>query len=492
MNYSYSLKALCRTVLLLPILAALVLVVSSCREDVFTTDPADALAFSTDTLQFDTVFTSIGSVTRDFLIYNRANQPISISNIMLAGGDNSLFRINVDGIPGSDQDDIKVGANDSIWVFVEVTVDPNSDNLPFVVEDSVIFQTNGNRQSVLLVAWGQNANFFSGQRICDETWVDDKPYVVYNYIQVDSFCTLTIKEGCRVHFHANSGILVDGTLLVEGTPDSLVTFEGDRLEPLFRDQPGQWDGIYVLRGSTGNKFENCVIKNSIDGLAVGFTKSPNLSDFNAGNMPQLEIENVAIHDVTANGIISLLSDITATNAHIYNIGSFNAALLMGGEYDFNHCTLANFGSLFLNHQTPVLGVSNFFNFGQDENGNDVIVEADLVQANFTNTIIEGNRITEGGIIEELSLANIDNVAAFNHQFTNCIIRTGLETDTFNNTDCLINVDPLFVSRSDRDYNLQEGSPAIDAAIPSSSVFDFNNNPRPNGPAADIGAFESGY
>ncbi|MFT7588860.1 MAG: hypothetical protein ACI959_001073 [Limisphaerales bacterium] len=470
-------------------MALLVFAMGSCKEDTISTDPNDFLAFSTDTLQFDTVFTSVGSVTRDFLIYNNADQPVVISNIRIAGGESSRFRMNVDGIPGSDQDGIEVPANDSVWVFVEVTIDPNSDFLPYVVEDSIIFMTNGNTQNVLLVAWGQNANFLSGQRICDEVWVDDLPYVIYNYIQVDSNCTLTILEGCRVHFHANSGILVDGTLLVEGQADSMVVFEGDRLEGFFNDQPGQWDGIYLLRGSIGNSFENCVIKNSVDGIAAGFTKSPNLSDFNASNMPEATLNNVTIHDITGNGIIALLAKIDATNVQIFNVGSYNAALLMGGDYRFNHSTLANYGSFFLNHQTPVIGISNFFNFGQDENGADVIIESDLVKAEFINSIIEGN-IIEG---KELSLADFENTASFNHQFTNCMIRTERELTSFNNTNCIINQDPIFTSRSNNDYTLFEGSPAIDAGISSASILDILNNPRPfSGTLPDMGAFESGY
>ncbi|MBI1192535.1 MAG: hypothetical protein GC205_05100 [Bacteroidetes bacterium] len=472
------------------VLAGLLALTSSgCRKENLTNDPDAVLRFSTDTLQFDTVFASVGSATREFLIFNPEDQAIRISSIELAGGAGSFFRINVDGIPGALQEDIEVRGRDSIYVFVEVTIDPNDDRMPYVIEDSIVMITNGNRQSVLLVAWGQNANFFSGQRLCDEIWEDNLPYVIYNYVQVDSGCTLTIREGCRVHFHANSGMLIDGTLLVEGTPDSTVTFLQDRLEPFFRDLPGQWDGLFFLRGSTGNVLRNAVIKNSREGLLCGFSKSPNLSDFNAGNMPEVQLENVIIQDIQGNGIISLLSDIQAENTLIYNCGASNAALLLGGRYDFRHATLANFGSIAISHQTPILVLSNFYNFGQDEGGSDIILESDLEQADFRNVIVEGNILRE----QEIVLGNLEQSASFNHLFSHSLLRTRISTDTINTFNCIFNESPLFVDRSERNYRLDEGSPAIDAGFDIGLGLDLDGNVRPfAGTLPDIGAYESGY
>ena len=84
------------------------------RPDDFTTNPEDMLAFSLDTLRFDTVFTSLGSATRSIKVYNRANRAIRISSISVASGAASKFRINVDGIPGNEATDVEILANDSI------------------------------------------------------------------------------------------------------------------------------------------------------------------------------------------------------------------------------------------------------------------------------------------------------------------------------------------------------------------------------------------
>jgi len=135
-------------------------IISSCKkDDSFDTNPALKLEFSSDTIIFDTVFTTIGSITEQIRVYNRNDQKISISSIKLAGSGNSRYSLNVDGEPGTSFSDIEVGGNDSIYIFARVNIDPNDETLPYIVTDSIVFETNGNQQDVDLVAWGQNARF---------------------------------------------------------------------------------------------------------------------------------------------------------------------------------------------------------------------------------------------------------------------------------------------------------------------------------------------
>ena len=137
--------ALCGGLLLLFTLAF-------CQKEKFTSDPADKLEFSTDTLRFDTVFTQLGSATRYFKIYNRHKESIRISRIFLEKGANSRYNLNIDGISGDDQENLEIAPNDSMYVFAEVTIDPNDDASPFVVDENVLFETNGNVQKVVLEA----------------------------------------------------------------------------------------------------------------------------------------------------------------------------------------------------------------------------------------------------------------------------------------------------------------------------------------------------
>jgi hypothetical protein len=186
-----------RNFLWLVILASLIF--SSCKKDIITTDPKDKLSFSTDTLTFDTVFTTLGSTSLFFTVHNPNANKISISNIRLANGDQSIFRLNIDGYITDELNDVEIPAHDSIYVFVAVTVDPTNENNPFVMYDSVLFETNGNAQKVVLQAWGQNAYFYYGEVISTQEWFDDKPHVVIHSILVDSGATLTINPGCRVY-----------------------------------------------------------------------------------------------------------------------------------------------------------------------------------------------------------------------------------------------------------------------------------------------------
>ncbi len=232
----------------IPFLIILLFTVS-CRKDQLLTDNSAKLEISEDSILYDTVFTSIGSTTRAFKIYNRHEQPIKISKAWIESGAGSKFRMNIDGIPGYIINDIEIPAEDSIWAFVEVTVDPNSQNTPLVITDRILFETNGNQQQVVLEAWGQDAHYYNGQVLCNQVWNNDKPYLIYNSIFVDSLCSLTINAGCRVHFHKGSALLVQGTLLVNGTRSNPAIFQGDRLEPFYAEVADQWYGIWMLNGS---------------------------------------------------------------------------------------------------------------------------------------------------------------------------------------------------------------------------------------------------
>ena len=157
---------------------------------------------------------------------------------------------------------MEIAPMDSMYIFVEVTVDPNGQNLPLVVKDSIEFVTNTNHQDINLVAWGQDFKLVKGKIAKNTTWTSEKPYLVYSDSYVDSASTLTIQPGTKVYFHKEAGLHIEGKILAKGTVDNPILFHSDRLEASYQNVPDQWDGISLYPGSKDNEFSNVEIKNA--------------------------------------------------------------------------------------------------------------------------------------------------------------------------------------------------------------------------------------
>jgi len=475
------------------VFSLLALLLSFCREDYFSADPTHKLAFSTDTLSFDTVFTAVGSTTNGFLIFNKQKQKLNVSSIRLGGGSSSPFRMNVDGISGKEINDLEIWANDSLYIFVEVTIDPNDLLTPFIVEDSIMFETNGNLQKVMLRAWGQNAHFFgpgtpNGFRVgvtADTTWTNDKPYVIYGRIEVDSLRRLTIQPGCRIHLHNGALLLVNGSLHVNGGTDTTqqVTFTGTRLERYYDGVPGQWGGIYFLSASYDNVITGAVIKNAFFGVRV--------DSVSVNGKPNLIIGNSIIRDIYDSGIIGLSTGIVGYNTLIYNCGRHNVQLEYGGQYTFVHCTFANFSNVFINHRTPILRIGNYFPI----NNNISIFPYTI--SNFTNCIVYGSEKEEIKLDDGLTGGD----ANFVTNLSRCLVKTERTATDPIFTDCILNPalnDTLFVNAFKRDFRLNNESLCINAGLSDfqldlgfttiSLQTDLLGNSRNDG-AWDIGCYE---
>lgn len=470
----------------------------SCEKDEILTDAGSKPNFSTDTILFDTVFVSIGSVTKNFRVYNPYDKTLKISSIRLAGGSASLYRLNVNGTPGKSFSDIEIRGGDSIWVFVEVTINPNNAQLPFVVQDSIIFETNGNQQDIDLVAWGQNAHFFVAKKqnpnlppyvIIDtilnntSTWDETLPYVIYGgFGVVDSSTTLIINAGTQIHFSTSGGLWVykGGTLKVQGTISKPVVFQGLRREPALSEEPGQWDRIWVNDGGL-NEIDYAIIKNGFIGLQTETLFDP--------AMPvSLKVTNTQIRNMSGLGILARNFNITGWNNVISNCGLYTAAFTLGGSYEFTHCTFGNFWR-FGQRSTPVMYLNNY---AIDQNNQAVPI--DMTKAEFNNCIIYGNNDNE------LEL-DFKTGALANHIYRNCIIKADNNTPT---TDALHfeniyrNNDPQFVNTYDNNLKLdtlafarEKGNPLLInmSAIPPMNI-DLEGIPRPTGGTnPDLGAFE---
>lgn len=458
----------------LVLLVIVAIVSNACKKDSFITGNAN-LSTSADTLHFDTVFTTTGSVTHYFRIFNNNDQKLRIHNVSLAGGNNSYFRVNVDGTPGPIVTNVEIEANDSAYVFVSVKIDPTAANLPFVIRDSIRIQYNQQEQWVQLEAWGQNAHFLRSHIVAsDELWTNDKPYVILGGLQVDTNATLSIAQGTRVYFHADAPLVVDGTLHVVGDKydSTRVVFRGDRLDNPYRDYPGAWPGIYFRGESSNNILRYAVIKNAYQGItAIG--PPP-------GNNPKLTLSETIIDNCYDAGIQAVQTSLWAENCLISNCGK-NIILALGGAYELNHITAVAFNNSYTQHKDPVLQVTDFIREGNN------IITAPLY-ANITNSIFWA----DNSIVEDEVVTSKQGSNEYKVNFQNCLWKVKTNPSNAVLKDIIANQAPLFdsVDNQKRYYNLRlnEGSPAINKGLVTPLHIDLDGNARPIG-LPDLGCYE---
>ncbi|MDQ3845114.1 MAG: hypothetical protein M3342_14040, partial [Bacteroidota bacterium] len=408
----------------------------ACRKESFTTNTDALLKTDIDTLQFDTVFTTTGSVTQLFKIINTNNRSIKISSVRLAGGATSPFRINVDGMPGPHVNEVEIAGKDSAYVFATVTIHPTNASLPFVVRDSIEISYNGNKKWVQLEAFGKNAHFLRNKLVQgNETWNADLPYVILGGLLVDDYATLTINKGCRIYVHADVPIFVQGTLRVAGEKwdSTRVVFSGDRLDEPYRDFPASFPGIFFTAGSKNNVFQYAIIKNAYQGI-VAVDPSPVAS-------PKITLNETIIDNAYDIGLLGVNTSITARNVLISNSGK-NLVLIKGGDYSFTHCTVASYSNNYSQHKDPVLLVSNFLEKG---------APSFPITAVFRNCIFWGD---DNGTVDNEAVVLKNGTTPFNVTFNNVLWRLKEAPANITVTEAISNQPPQFdsVNNSKRYYN----------------------------------------
>jgi hypothetical protein len=446
-----------------------------CKKDSFITSKDALVLVSSDTLRFDTVFTTTGSVTQVFKITNGNNQQLRLSNVGLKGGSSSVFKINADGIAGPAINNIELEANDSIFVFVTVSINPSLAAQPFILRDSISIESNGNKKYVQLEAWGQNAHFLRNRRITGNTvWTNDLPYVILGGLQVDTAATLTIQQGCKIYLHADAPLLVDGTLRVEGEKfdSTRVHFTGDRLDYPYNEYPAAWPGIYFRGTSKNNLLQYAIIRNAYQGV-VAQEPPPNAN-------PKLVLNACVIDNIYDVGLYGIATSITATNCVISNCGK-NLQLVYGGSYQFTHCTMPTIANSYINHKDPVVYISNYVQSGG------AVFSSDLL-ANFTNCIVW----SENGTADNEVVVSKQGSGNFAVNFTNCLWKVKTAPANTSAINIISNQSPVFDSintaKNYYNFRLRETSPAINKGAATTTIIDLDGKTRPVG-LPDMGAYE---
>jgi hypothetical protein len=450
---------------------SLLIFLYSCRKDSFITSGEARVNLSSDTLKFDTVFVSAGSTFRSFTIKNENDQRLRLSSVRLMGGTASVYKMNVDGTPGTQFSNLEIAANDSLFVFVQVNVNPNAANLPFVIRDSVEIVYNGKTRKVQLEAWGRNAHFYRDKVISsNETWNNDLPYVILGSLVVPDGKTLTINKGCRIYVHADAPLIVDGTLTVNGLKDSAdrVYFQGDRLDDPYKDYPASWPGLFFLANAKDNVLNYAVIKNAYQ--AIGIQGLPSNSN------PKLTLNETVISNAYDAGIIAINSSIRARNCQVSNCGK-NLYLTQGGNYQFTHCTVVTYANRFIEHKEPVLTLSN--------TANNITNTLDAV---FRNCIFWG----ENGIVTDEVAVQKSGTGIFNVNFDYNLWKVQSTPANITSNQIINNQSPLFdsINTSDNyyDFRLKTGSPALNKGVNAGIITDLDGKNRPVG-LPDLGCFE---
>ncbi len=506
-------------VLFLGILVSL----TSCRKDFDTTPSSGNLAFSKTTVYLDTIFSNVSSSTYMLKVYNQSNKDINIPSIKLAKAD-SKYRLMVDGMTGQGGNgryfpNVELLAKDSLFIFIETTVNiADANPTDFLYTDEIEFASTNGVQKVNLVTLVQDAVFLypakDDQGVKeklllgldengDEVYVNgfeldsadpihgdefhftkDKPYVIYGFAGIPAGKELVIDPGARVHFHAQSGIVVKpgGSIKVgEGwTPptdpdlnplENEVVFEGDRLEPGFAETPGQWFAVWMLDGSTAN-LNHLVLKNATVGMLI--------------EKATATITNSQFYNCANVGILGREATMVSGNNIVVNYaGQACVASISGGNYDFRHCTFNN------NWGSPDQVAVSMSNYTRD--ANNLVVDGDLNMANFYNCIIYGsNRV-------ELFL---DKAGDGNYitDFKNCLVKfndagTGISGDAWydqvrqEQDGNKRNLDPLFKNRLANNLRIFEDSPAHE--FPGTDVGVANDIlGTPRTPVFDLGAYKA--
>lgn len=419
------------------------------------------LRFSADTLTFDTVFTAAGSFTVGLKLFNPQNSPVTVSSVRLERGSASQFRINVDGRPGPVVQGIDIAANDSVYVFATVRVNPDTADAPFIVEDRLVATLNGQDFFVPLLAYGQNAHYITGEALDTQTWgaTDKKPYVIIHSAVVKDGATLTLAPGTRVYMHADSRLLVRGTLQALGTKTDSIIFQGDRLDRGYfggAGYPGEWGGLYFFSRSTGNVLRHTILKNG-GNTALGALPALVQVDVDsvADGIPQLYLDRVTIENSIGYGLVTFGGSIRGDNVLIHSCGAQALAVLEGGNDTFNHCTFVIQNPPRVSHtDQPTVALLNYF-----ESSPGVYQERPL-------TALLRNCIVWGSLQDEIICYK--RSLGYNVLLQNCLLKTATADATAaaqRQANLPDNTDPGFVDASKQNFHLKAGSPCKNAGTP---------------------------
>ena len=452
-------------------------------DDSFSTNVSNILSFSADTVKLDTVFSAVPTTTRTFWVHNESGDGIRCTNIRLERGNQSGFRVNVDGVylgseSGYQASEVEIRKGDSIRVFVELTSPVNGRNKPWLVEDNLLFLLeSGVTQKVNLNAYSWDAIKYRNLHITnDTTLTGDRPIIVYGKLTVEEHATLTLAAGTTLYFHDGGGIDVYGRLCSQGEAGKEVILRGDRLDWMFDYLPydlmsGLWDGIHFYETSYDNVMEFPDLHSSFYGIVC---------DSADVEKQKLTLKNMTVHNCQGKGLSTVNCKVTAENCQFTNT-LYECVDILGGDVTMNHCTLAQFYP-FDSNRRPAL---NYYS----------TATMPLLRMDCINSIVTG--YPEDVVMGATENENIP----FNYRFISSILRTPAVEDAEHIIDVIFeNVEDTASVQGDKhfklvdintqhyDFHLDSLSPAINKGSKDYPVSDDRDG-KARDDQPDMGCFE---
>lgn len=445
----------------------LLLIAAACLGcDPLANPVSGSLSFSSDTVSFDTVFSGVGSATREFRAVNKESDPVLIDRIWLGGGENSPFRLNINGVSGTGAEDIVLARKDSIFIFVEITIDPTGDDSPLAVVDSVNFVSGGFAGKVILEAWGQDIWLVDEDIYADAVWTEGKPYVIKGSLFIDTLATLTLEPGTRVFFHYGASVTVAGSLNSSGTPDKRVLLATDRLEDEYTDVPGRWKGIRFLDCSRNNSLIYTDVRNAVMAVDLAGKES---------SVPDLLLNGTMLIHNTVASLVARNADVFAVNSVFAHSGFSTVSLTEGGSGDFVYCTMESRWEYAYRSQAVMF-------IGP---GKGVLPDVTVI-----------NSVITGTLDSELDLDASAPEAAASFRADSSLIKVDtLRSSWYSGSlfrDVLTRQNPRFIDESLYDFRPDTLSPLLDKAGRTEAVTwpdDIRGKSRLTDDGPDIGAFE---
>ena len=437
------------------------------RDEMISTDKSNKISFSPDTVFFDTLFTGFESPVKRVSVKNFNNEALNISRLYLQRGENSPFRLTVNGVKRQETTDIFLRGNDSLRVFLDILPPVlNTDEIT-KLEDFLIVESNGNVEKLPLIVWLRDGILLEDSVLeCQTVWSGKKPYIIKGSVLVEENCKLTIEAGVRVSFLTNAALLIAGSLEINGNATENVELGSFRNDGDFENALGQWFGVLFGEKSKNNRVSYAIIENATTGIRFGTPDTDTI--------PDLIIENTIVRNMADVGVFCLNSDVLIQNTLIHNCLNRTFAAGAGGNYYFYNNTFANFGFNFFREE-PSFELSNVLAF-VDTLGNKQVIQEDL-KAYLINTIVWGS------IDEELILFASPN-ANFQTFWNSNLLKTKRSDIPITN---ILNKDPKFVDAFNGNYQLDSLSPAINAGLNIELEIDLEGKVRDSQP--DIGAYE---